>query len=76
VLRDALEFDGLIISDDLDAVSILRDKRITDAAVAALKAGAHLLLVSSASGLDDIAQSLVDAVHSGQLDQQQLLRAA
>lgn len=76
LLRDTLAFDGLIISDDLDAVSILRGHGITDTAVTALKAGAQLLLVSSESGLDRIAQAIIGAVKSGELDRQQLLAAA
>ncbi|NWD06876.1 glycoside hydrolase family 3 N-terminal domain-containing protein [Pseudomonas gingeri] len=76
VLRDTLGFEGLIISDDLDAVSILRGNSITDTAVASLLAGAHLLLVSSESGLDAIADAIVAAVHDGVLDQQWLLDAA
>ncbi|QAY85431.1 glycoside hydrolase family 3 N-terminal domain-containing protein [Pseudomonas arsenicoxydans] len=76
VLRDTLGFNGLIISDDLDAVSILRGNSITDTAVASLAAGAHLLLVSSESGLDAIAESIVAAVHDGVLDRQILLDAA
>lgn len=76
ILRDTLGFDGLIISDDLDAVSILRGNAITDTAVAALAAGAHLLLVSSESGLDAIAQAIVAAVHEGALDRQVLLHAS
>ncbi|VVQ12538.1 glycoside hydrolase family 3 N-terminal domain-containing protein [Pseudomonas fluorescens] len=76
ILRDTLGFDGLIISDDLDAVSILRANSITDTAVASLKAGAHLLLVSSESGLDAIAEAIVSAVHEGVLDRQILLNAS
>ncbi|MGH8419344.1 MAG: glycoside hydrolase family 3 N-terminal domain-containing protein [Pseudomonas sp.] len=76
LLRDTLRFDGLIISDDLDAVSILRDNSITDTAITALNAGAHLLLVSSESGLDEIAQAIVDAVEAGQLDRQLLFKAS
>ena len=76
LLRDTLAFDGLIISDDLDAVSILRDNSITETAVTALKAGAHLLLVSSEAGLDSIAEAIVAAVENGELDRQQLLNAA
>ncbi|MDB5995200.1 MAG: Beta-glucosidase-like glycosyl hydrolase [Pseudomonas sp.] len=76
ILRDTLGFDGLIISDDLDAVSILRGNSITDTAVASLLAGAHLLLVSSESGLDAIAESIVAAVHEGVLDRQILLEAS
>jgi beta-N-acetylhexosaminidase len=76
LLRDTLGFEGLIISDDLDAVSILRGNTIPDTAVASLVAGAHLLLVSSESGLDSIADAIVAAVHEGTLDRQVLLDAA
>jgi beta-N-acetylhexosaminidase len=76
LLRDTLQFDGLIISDDLDAVSIIRDNSITDTAVASLNAGAHLLLVSSEAGLDAIAEAIVVAVQEGRLDEQRLLAAA
>lgn len=76
LLRDTLGFGGLIISDDLDAVSILRGRSITDTAVASLAAGAHLLLVSSESGLDAIAEAIVAAVHEGVLDRRILLGAA
>jgi len=76
VLRDTLGFGGLIISDDLDAVSILRGNAITDTAVASLVAGAHLLLVSSESGLDAIADAIVVAVQEGILERQVLLDAA
>jgi beta-N-acetylhexosaminidase len=76
MLRDTLGFEGLIISDDLDAVSILRGNAITDTAVASLAAGAHLLLVSSESGLDAIAEAIVTAVQDGRLDRQLLLAAA
>ncbi len=76
LLRDHLGFGGLIISDDLDAVSILRGNSIADTAINALNAGAHLLLVSSESGLDDLAQAIIAAAENGRLDRSQLLRAA
>ena len=76
LLRDALGFEGLIVSDDLDAVSILRGNSIADTAVAALNAGAHLLLVSAEAGLDDISRAIVNAVINGGLDAQRLLAAA
>lgn len=76
LLRDALGFEGLIVSDDLDAVSILRGNSIADTAVAALNAGAHLLLLSAEAGLDDISRAIVDAVINGGLDAQTLLAAA
>lgn len=76
LLRDELGFDGLIISDDLDAVSILRGNSLAETAVASLRAGAHLLLVSSEAGLDDLAAAIVEAVEQGRLAQDALLRAA
>lgn len=76
LLRNELGFGGLIISDDLDAPSILRGRRIEDAAVAALVAGAHLLLVSSEAGLDNIAAAIVRAVETGALSQAHVTYAA
>ncbi|WP_397452570.1 glycoside hydrolase family 3 N-terminal domain-containing protein [Pseudomonas sp. NA-150] len=76
LLRDNLAFDGLIISDDLDAVSIIRGNTITETAVTSLAAGAHLLLVSSEAGLDAIAEAIVAAVREGTLDKQTLLSAS
>lgn len=76
LLRDTLQFEGLIISDDLDAVSILRGNTLEDTAVASLSAGAHLLLVSSGAGLDQIAEAIVAAVEGGKLERQHLLNAA
>ncbi|WP_166361579.1 glycoside hydrolase family 3 protein [Pseudomonas akapageensis] len=76
LLRDTLGFDGLIISDDLDAASILRGNSISDTAIASLAAGAHLLLVSSEAGLDPLADSIVAAVEQGRLQRQVLLAAS
>ncbi|RAU42184.1 MULTISPECIES: glycoside hydrolase family 3 N-terminal domain-containing protein [unclassified Pseudomonas] len=76
LLHARLGFDGLIVSDDLDALSILRGNSVADTAVNALRAGAHLLLVSSESGLDAIAQAIVSAVEGGELDAGRLLAAA
>lgn len=76
LLRHELGFEGLVVSDDLDAVSILAGNSIAETAVAALKAGAHLLLVSAEAGLDDLAHAIEQAVAQGQLDARSLLAAA
>lgn len=76
LLRQGLGFKGLIVSDDLDAVSILAGNSIAQAAIAALNAGAHLLLVSAEAGLDDLADAIEQAVAQGQLDARCLLAAA
>ncbi|MBR8250241.1 glycoside hydrolase family 3 N-terminal domain-containing protein [Burkholderia cenocepacia] len=76
MLRHEFAFHGLIISDDLDAPGILRGRSIEATAVAALDAGADLLLVSSEAGLDRIAGTIVEAVRSGALDSSRLAQAA
>jgi beta-N-acetylhexosaminidase len=75
-LRRELAFEGLIISDDLDAPGILRGRPVEVTAVASLVAGADLLLVSSQAGLDVIVQTIVEAVKSGALAQERLAEAA
>lgn len=76
LLRDSLGFSGLIISDDLDAVSISRGKTVATTAVESLVAGAHLLLLSSEAGLDEVAEAIVAAVQTGVLKAEVLLAAA
>ncbi|MCS3471569.1 beta-N-acetylhexosaminidase [Pseudomonas sp. JUb42] len=76
LLRDTLGFGGLIISDDLDAVSISRGNSVAATAVASLVAGAHLLLLSSEAGLDEVAEAIVAAVEAGVLKAEVLLAAA
>jgi beta-N-acetylhexosaminidase len=46
-LRNELGFQGTVVSDDLDAVGILRGRTVGEAAVASLSAGVDLLLVSA-----------------------------
>lgn len=75
-LRGQLAFNGLVISDDLDAPGILRGRTVEAAAVASLVAGVDLLLVSSQSGLEVIARTIVEAVKSGALAQERLAEAA
>ncbi|MFM0736838.1 glycoside hydrolase family 3 N-terminal domain-containing protein [Paraburkholderia xenovorans] len=76
LLRDQFGFQGLIISDDLDAPGILRGRTVEAVAVASLVAGADLLLVSSQAGLDTIVRTIVDAVKSGALAHERLADAA
>ncbi|RKF31474.1 glycoside hydrolase family 3 N-terminal domain-containing protein [Paraburkholderia fungorum] len=75
-LRGQLAFNGLVISDDLDAPGILRGRTVEAAAVASLVAGADLLLVSSQSGLEVIVRTIVEAVKSGALAHERLAEAA
>lgn len=58
VLRRQLAFDGLIVSDDLDAPSTTTGRSLTDTVFASLEAGADLLLLPGGPEVLDIAQSV------------------
>ena len=73
--RERLGFRGTLVSDDLDAVAILRGRRVGDAAVASLAAGADLLLVA-ATAAAECATALAAAVADGRLSRGRLTRAA
>lgn len=75
-LRTDLGFTGLVISDDLDAAAVLRDRTIGEAAVLAIDAGNDLLMVAASNDLTALATALVDAVESGTVARARLLDAA
>jgi beta-N-acetylhexosaminidase len=76
VLRDELRFGGLVISDDLDAASVLHGRTLHEAAVASLRAGCDLLLVSAENDLPALTSALVRAVADGALPAARLEAAA
>lgn len=76
LLRDEMGFTGLIVSDDLDAPGIHRGRSIEATAVASIRAGADLLLLSSEAGLASVARGLVAAVEKGEVAEARLLDAA
>ncbi len=76
LLRDALGFTGLIISDDLDTPGIHRGRSIEQTAIASLAAGADLLLLSSKAGLEQVARAIVAAVEDGTILPARLAEAA
>jgi beta-N-acetylhexosaminidase len=73
--RGRLGFGGALVTDDLDAVGILRGRRVGDAAVAALAAGADLLLVAAAAA-GECATAVATAVAGGRLPVERLIEAA
>lgn len=76
VLRTDFGFDGLIMSDDLDAPGILRGASLIDTAIASLAAGVDLLLLASGPHLPAVVKGIVRAVESGKLSPQRLREAA
>jgi beta-N-acetylhexosaminidase len=73
--RTRLGFAGTLVSDDLDAVSILRGRQVGETAVASLAAGVDLLLVA-ASAASECAAAIIDAVTEGRLPRSRLADAA
>jgi len=72
-----LGFAGLVVSDDLDAPATLRDRfDVPGAAIAALKAGSDLLLLSAANDLPALNTRICQAVENGDLPAQRLADAA
>jgi beta-N-acetylhexosaminidase len=67
ILRDRFGFDGVVVTDDLEAPSIVESPGT--AAAKALRAGADLLLFAKSPGAaDDALSSLVTQVNQGHLD--------
>ena len=77
VLREKLGFEGVILSDDLDAPAVLRGGSVPDAALQALNAGADLLLLADTGDqIEQVARTIAQAVATGQLAEERLSRAA
>jgi beta-N-acetylhexosaminidase len=76
LLRGALGFDGVIVSDDLDAAAVMAVGDVESTAVSALAAGNDFLLVSAENDLESLAEAITRAVHDGQLDGGRLADAA
>ncbi|WGS53854.1 glycoside hydrolase [Paraburkholderia sp. D15] len=74
ILRGDLKFGGLVMTCDLDHRSTLGDRSLADTAIAALVAGADLLLLSpkAVPHLAEVARAIVAAVESGVLDRARL----
>lgn len=76
MLRRDFGFDGLIVTDDLDAPATMRQRTLLDTAVASLNAGADLLLVAGGPHLEELSDGVVEAVKGGKLSPDRLASAA
>ncbi len=77
ILKEVLNFQGLILSDDLDARATLRNKSLSNIAIDALNAGSDLLLIADRGDqIQEVANSIIDAVHAGTLSRERLGEAA
>ncbi len=73
LLRGELGFDGVIVTDDLAMEGATRGGTAAQAAVAAVEAGAHLLIISSLPEEQAAAyDAVVAAVESGEIPREQI----
>jgi beta-N-acetylhexosaminidase len=73
MLREELGFDGVVVTDDLAMAGVSGDASPARAAVAAVEAGADLLLISSPPQQQaDAYDAVVEAVESGELPREQV----
>ncbi len=77
VLRDKLKFNGIILSDGLDAKATMQNSTIEQIAVRSLKAGCDFLLIAD---IDDqiyrVSNAIKEAVKNGNLNQNKLILSA
>jgi len=77
LLRNKLNFSGVILTDDLDSQATLRHRSLSDCAIEALNVGADLLLIADIDNhIDQIITSIQEAVQTNLLSEQRLLNAA
>lgn len=79
MLRDEMEFEGVIISDALDMKGACGEIGIPAAAVRALVAGCDLLCLGTSTGtelLEEIVATVIAAVEDGTLSEARLAEAA
>ena len=73
LLRHQLQFDGLILTDDLEMQAILAHHRIDEAAIQAFHAGADILLIGENRAREAAAMDTVhDAVENGTISKERL----
>jgi len=75
-LRTDLGFEGVILSDDLDAPGTLRGSSLEEAAIEALSAGVDWLLVAGTPKLPELVAAVADAVTRGHISSARLRAAA
>ena len=76
LLREELNFDGIIVSDDLSMAGASAVGSVEDAAVASVEAGVDLLIISSpAQKQADAYEAVASAVESGEIPREQIERS-
>lgn len=73
ILRDRLEFDGVVITDDMTMQAITNHFEIGQAAVNSIKSGADIILMAhDYDGLVSVFDSLKEAVETGEITEERM----
>lgn len=73
LLRNEVEFDGLVITDDLEMGAIVKNFGVGEACVMAIEAGADMLAICADPGrIVEGFDAVLAAVDSGRIDEQRL----
>ncbi|MCD4720373.1 MAG: hypothetical protein K8S13_11030 [Desulfobacula sp.] len=76
MLKKRLDFDGIVMSDDLDAQATLRGRSIEEIAVKALNAGSDFLLLADADDhIERVVEAICNAVEKKILPEKRLYEA-
>ncbi|MGP4068659.1 beta-N-acetylhexosaminidase [Halobacillus sp. B29] len=72
ILREQLDFNGLVITDDMAMGAISNNYGTSEAAVLSIQAGADMVLLTDTSQFENVKDSLMKAVRDGQIPESQL----
>jgi beta-N-acetylhexosaminidase len=75
-LKEQFGFTGLVITDDIDAPATSRGRELQEVAIAALVAGADLVMLAHGPHLPRVCEDIVSAVTEGRLSRARLAEAA
>jgi beta-N-acetylhexosaminidase len=76
LLRRDLGYEGVAITDELEAGAIRSGRRTPDAAVEAVRSGADMVLLAEPESIDAVRSALLDAAESGEISTDRLDSAA
>jgi beta-N-acetylhexosaminidase len=76
-LKADLQFEGLVLADDLDSKATLRGDTVAEVALDALNAGCHFLLLADTNNqLDEVATAIQGAAETGKISATSLAASA
>lgn len=73
VLREQLDYEGVIITDDMTMKAILNNFEISEAAVSAVKAGNDIVLVAhDYANVKKVKEAILQAIEAGEITEQRI----